>query len=369
MKHIELIIATLSLLFSSSHNFGQIDLGTAVNFVMFTSAGAFDNVGESQFVGDIGTNVGAITGFPPGTVTGDIHQANPTSLQAAVDVEDAYNYLTGVPCDSTISSALGDNQILTPYTYCVLTAAALSGELILDAENDPDALYVIKITGLLDFIGLSEISLINLASENNVYWQIDGAVNVGDSAVFRGNILANGALSFADGSNLEGRALSRVGAVSTINMNASLPINDALSIDLIKLEGKNMLSHNFISWSTASETNNNYFTLERTTDGVDYTKLTNINGAGTSSKTNDYNFSDFHIEGEINYYRLSQTDYDGISETFDLISIDNSKSYNSIIKIFNMMGQEVNKDYIGLRIIYFSNGDTLKICGKYVAGE
>lgn len=360
------IIAIFHLLFPPNFIFGQIDLGTAENFVMFTAAGAFDNVGESHFIGDIGTNVGAITGFPPGTVTGQIHQANPTSLQAAADVETAYNYLTSVPCDSVISSSLGSNQILTPYVYCILTAASLTGELILDGENNPDALFIIKITGVLDLIGLSKITLINSVAVNNVYWQIDGAVNIGDSAVFNGTILANGAMSFADGSKINGHALSRQGAITTVNMSAALPIDYSLPLELIDFKGENMISHNLLTWSTASEVNNSYFTIERTTDGANFKEVDKINGAGSSSTILYYTLSDYDFEGKINYYRLTQTDYDGASETFELISINNLKYPKKMIKAVNMLGQEVDNDYTGLRIIYYSNGEFLKVYGKYV---
>ena len=368
MKNIKTILFIFSLLTSCSFNFGQVDLGTAANFVMFTSAGAFDNVGESHFIGDIGTNVGAITGFPPGTVAGEIHHENPTSLQAAADVEDAYNFLTGVPCDSTLGNELGTGQVLKPYTYCILTAALLTGELFFDAENNSDAIFIIKVTGLIDVIAFSEVKLLNSAKASNIYWQIDGAVNVGDSAFFKGTILANGALSFAVGSDIDGRGLSRVGAISTVSMNASLP-GDALPIKLIKFEGTNMLTYNLISWSTASEINSDYFIVERTTDGINFVELIVVNAAGTSSFTNNYTYSDFDFERKINYYSLTQTDYDGESETFNLISINNLHTPKKIVKIANMMGQEIKKDYTGLRIIYFSNGEVLKIHGKYVPGK
>jgi hypothetical protein len=364
MKNKNLIITTFSLLVTSSFNFGQIDLGTAAGFVLFTSVGAIDNVGPSHFIGDIGTNAGAITGFPPGTLTGVIYHEDTISLQVAADVEDAYNYLTGIPCDSIISEELGGGQILTPYTYCVLTAAALIGELILDAENDPNALFIIKIAGVLDVIGLSEIILINAASASNVYWQIDGAGNIGENTVFNGTILGNGALSFADSVELNGRGLCRQGAISTSTMSAIVPDDNSLPIELIYFKGINMQNHNLISWSTASELNNNYFTLEMTTDGLTFIELVRVSGAGTSSYSNVYTYSDFDFDPAINYYRLTQTDYDGEFESFNLISINNLPTQHNIIHIFNMMGQQVDKDYSGLRVIYFSNGETLKVIGK-----
>ncbi len=369
MKNKTLILAAFGLLFSPNFSFGQINLGTASSFALFTSVGAIDNIGPSNFIGDIGTNAGTISGFPPGTLSGQIFQENPTTLQVAADVEDAYNYLTGVPCDSTLGNALGDNQILTANVYCILTAASLNGDLILDGENNPGALFIIKIGGVLDVIGLSKVLLINSASVSNVYWQIDGAVNVYDSAVFRGTILANGALTFYNAAAMHGNALTRQGAISTLNSTVTISSQSAMPVELIKFEGKNKHTHNLISWSTASEINNSHFTLERTTDGFNYTEVIRINGVGTSSSINNYTYSDFDFEKKQNYYRLSQTDYDGESETFEAISIDNSRAPVHILKVVNMMGQEVDEASTGLRVIYFDNGEVIKISGKYLDNQ
>ena len=369
MKNKKLLLATFSLLISSNFTFGQINLGTASSFVLFTSVGAIDNVGPSNFVGDIGTNAGAITGFPPGTLTGVIHQENPTTLQAAADVESAYNDLTGVPCDSLIGNALGGGQILTPYVYCVSTAASLTGELILDGEGDPNAVFMIKITGLIDAIGLSTVTLINSATANNVYWQIDGAVNIGAGAIFKGVILANGALSFADGADFTGNGLCRQGAISTSTNTATVPIVSGMAIELIEFQGENKHTRNLLFWSTASETNNSHFTLERTTDGIYYIELARINGAGTSTSTHSYSYTDFNFEKKQNYYRLKQTDYDGAYETFGLISIDNFNGPSGIVRVVNMLGQEVDRESTELRIIYFNNGEILKIDGTYVQNQ
>jgi hypothetical protein len=364
MKIKKLLLSFVYLMFISNFTFGQVDLGTASNFALFTVAGAIDNVGPSHFVGDVGTHAGAITGFPPGTLTGQIHEANPTTLQAAADVENAYNYLGGIPCDSVLGNAL-EGLTLAPMVYCILTAAALNGDLILDGENNPNALFIIKITGVLDVIGIaSKIILINSASASNVFWQIDGAVNVGESVIFNGTILANGALSFAQGSELIGHGLSRVGAINTNNMTVTNGV--LLPIKLMKFEGKNMHTHNLLTWSTASEVNNDYFTIERTTDGLNYVEIIRINGAGTSSSINKYTYADFDFEKKLNYYRLKQTDYDRASETFNKIAINNFQTSKSIIKVLNILGQEVDLDYTGLRIIYFNNGEILKISGKYV---
>jgi len=66
-----------------------------------------------------------------------------------------------------------------------------------------------------------------------------------------------------------------------------------------------------VSWSTASEINNNYFTVERSADGINFTSLSDIKGAGNSNTVLDYNYRDNNpIEGT-GYYRIKQTDFNG----------------------------------------------------------
>lgn len=138
----------------------------------------------------------------------------------------------------------------------------------------------------------------------------------------------------------------------------------ALPIELLTFYGTNEDSYNLLTWSTATETNNDYFILERSSDGYNWTEVSRIDGAGNSSQTLNYSFKDFGFKNGINYYRLTQTDYNGQHETFNIIAINNYKESPKILKTTNMMGQEVSNDFEGLRIVYYSDGTTLKRVGR-----
>lgn len=97
-----------------------------------------------------------------------------------------------------------------------------------------------------------------------------------------------------------------------------------LPIELVAFYGKNLLGENVIHWTTLSETNNAYFTLERSVNGTSFDKLAIVNGAGNSTEKRSYCFIDKQPAKGINYYRLKQTDIDGKNETFSIISIDNN---------------------------------------------
>jgi len=84
-----------------------------------------------------------------------------------------------------------------------------------------------------------------------------------------------------------------------------------LPIELLSFKGRPEKDRVMLSWETATETNNDYFTIEKSLDGVSWEPIGTVPGAGTSLFTNTYEFPDFHPDIGTNYYRLSQTDYDG----------------------------------------------------------
>lgn len=94
-----------------------------------------------------------------------------------------------------------------------------------------------------------------------------------------------------------------------------------LPIELKSFSGKVNDGTIQLNWVTSAEINNEYFTLERSIDGMNYTTLGNVQGAGNSTQDKNYSYSDDGPTEGDNYYRLSQTDYDGKSETFPPIHL------------------------------------------------
>lgn len=145
------------------------------------------------------------------------------------------------------------------------------------------------------------------------------------------------------------------------NTTASLYCPLTLPIELLSFSVENVDNENVVNWVTASERDNDYFTIEHSSDGYNWNSIGKIDGGGTNNSGNMYVYihEDFYMG--VNYYRLKQTDYNGESETFEIISIDNSIKQKEIMKVYNMMGQEVNLEYIGLKIIIYSDGSTKKL--------
>lgn len=320
-------------LFCINKNYGQApNLGITYNFAVFTAVGAFENNGETQIIGDIGTNIGSFTGFSIGTVEGDIHVTDSISAIAATDVNIAYNYLLDVACDSILDPIIGNNQILTPYAYCISAATALQGDLILDGQGNSNAIFIIKIDGAFSSSKFSNVILTNSASTNNVYWQINGAVELGDSSIFRGTIIANGAISILESTLLYGRGLSRAGAISLHKNTIIKPTPPVLlPIELQDFTANFTNNKVEIAWCTSSETNNTHFTIRRSNDGIYFESIDVIVGAGTSNLNQYYNTSDNYPFNGISYYQLVQTDFNSNKTYSNIISISIEKAFNVTI--------------------------------------
>lgn len=100
-----------------------------------------------------------------------------------------------------------------------------------------------------------------------------------------------------------------------------------------------------ISWTTASETNNDYFTVERSPDGATWENIATVDGAGHSTEVLNYSFTDDDPRNGINYYRLTQTDLDGKSETFYIIACEyEAKPY--VMNIYSITGQLISSSIV-----------------------
>jgi hypothetical protein len=201
-------------------------LNTVACYTVFSGNGAVTNTGVSFVAGDVGTNVGLTTGFQAENVTGTIHP-NPdvSTAQCAFDLNNVYTYLNTLPVDIELlfPAAFGQNLVLTPHTYLLNAATVVTGTVFLNAQDNPDAVFVIKISGALSTSTYATVVLQNGAQAKNVFWKIDGATSLSDYASFKGTLIGNnGAVILNTGTTIEGRVLSTSGAISTFGINAQM---------------------------------------------------------------------------------------------------------------------------------------------------
>jgi hypothetical protein len=96
-----------------------------------------------------------------------------------------------------------------------------------------------------------------------------------------------------------------------------------LPIELTSFTGKCVSGEVELKWTTATETENNFFTIEKSMDGTNFIAIAEIQGAGTSNSPIDYTDLDSNPYSGITYYRLKQTDFDGTYTYSDIIAVNN----------------------------------------------
>ncbi|WP_443632923.1 thrombospondin type 3 repeat-containing protein [Candidatus Marifrigoribacter sp. Uisw_064] len=207
-------------------------LGTVADFALFAKNGAVGNTGISGVNGNIGSNTNAVSGYGGGVHIGTVETINPVTQQAADDLDDAYDALmlleptitndnTGRPIDLPLHTANFFNEFIVPGVYEITTAGSVAGTIVLDAQGNPDSIFVLRFGGAISVAANTNMVLINGAKRCNIFWLggagvAAGAVNIGASSIVSGYFFANiGASNSGAGVFLAGGQFSISGAVNT----------------------------------------------------------------------------------------------------------------------------------------------------------
>lgn len=94
-----------------------------------------------------------------------------------------------------------------------------------------------------------------------------------------------------------------------------------LPVEMINFEGESKAILNELTWSTLSEVNCSHFEIERSEEGMIFTKIGKVDGAGTTLEQSDYRFHDTEVEAKMYYYRLKQVDFNGAYEYSDILAL------------------------------------------------
>ncbi len=231
------IISTVLILLSpfvvQAATVTTVNLGTAENFAILAGTG-ITNVPTSVITGNVGLSPAAggnYAGLTLAEVTGTIYAVdafgpagsvnNPGLLTTAKnDLTTAYlNAASRIPTQtfSTTDNQLG-GQTLTSGVYAFghgdtanLTAAS---PLILDAQGDPNAVFIFQASSDLVTASNSTVSLINGAQACNVFWQVTSSATLGTGSTFVGTIMALTSITVTTDVTIQGRVLARNGAVT-----------------------------------------------------------------------------------------------------------------------------------------------------------
>ncbi len=203
----------------------QITLGNTVSTFAVLGGSTVTNTGNTTISGNVGVSPGtAITGFPPGVITGVVHSADAPALQAQTELTTAYTTVFNLPCPpgNVLTGIDLGGLTLTPGVYCFATTAQLTGTLTLNALGNPAAEFIFQIGTALTTASGSAVVLINQAEAANVFWQTGTSATFGSTSSVAGNFLALASISFGNLVSLQGRALARNGAVTLIGDSISI---------------------------------------------------------------------------------------------------------------------------------------------------
>jgi len=202
-----------------------VDLATVSPFVVLGGT-SVTNTGPSVLNGNLGVSPGtSLTGFGlPAVVNGATHENDEVAAQAQSDLTTAYNVAAEQPIAADLSGTDLGNRTLNPGAYRYSSSALLTGPLTLNAQGDPNAVFVFEIGSALTTESGSSVNLINGASPCNVYWQVGSSAELGTTTKFVGNLMALSSISLNNAVAVEGRMLARNGQVSLINDVLSAPL-------------------------------------------------------------------------------------------------------------------------------------------------
>ena len=201
-----------------------VDLRSCATFIAL-AATTVTSTGGGVYNGNVGLWPGTeVVGFPPATVPLPyaIHINDAAAIQAQADLLLAYQDAEGRSLAPITLSGNQGGKTLTPGLYkSTSTLAISSGDLTLDAQGDPNGVFIFQIASGFDMTSDRKIVLSGGAKAANIFWQVGSSATFGTTSVIKGTVLALTSVTMLAGATLEGRALALNAAVTLNNANFS----------------------------------------------------------------------------------------------------------------------------------------------------
>jgi hypothetical protein len=291
-----------------------VDLKSASSFAALAAAGIV-NTGNTVLTGDIGSYpTTTISGFPPGVFSGTNHAGDAVTQAAMLDLASAYTDAAGRTVTATLPTELSGATLNAGVYNSVSGTFNNTGALILDGQNNANAVFIFKMATTLITDASSSITLINGAVWTNVFWQVGSSATLGASSTLEGTILAHTSITVNNSATLHGHlfagAIAPSGAL-TIDNGTTFPVE--LTTFTAALRDKIVE----LNWITATEINNYGFIIQRSqalkadVPNYNWTKVAFVKGAGYSNSQKNYTYDDNSVSYGGYVYRLKQLDNNG----------------------------------------------------------
>lgn len=201
-----------------------VNLGSAESFAILAGS-TITNTGSSTVTGDIGLHPGsAVTGYDDGAdsithLDGALYVSDAAGVaeDAKTDLGAAYVDAANRPGATEIGTELGGEVLVGGVYDSADTTFEITGLLTLDAEDDPDTVWIFQMGSSLLTASASDFLLINGADACNVFWQVGSSATLGSNSTFVGTIMAQESISLGSAVTVYGRTLARTAAVTLIS--------------------------------------------------------------------------------------------------------------------------------------------------------
>jgi len=227
LRFIPLLIAPLLIVMTSTPirtlaAQPTVNLGTTSGFAVLAGSG-ITNTGATTINGSVGGDIGlapgsAFTGRDDATgkvtMTGAVHIADPTAVKAKDDLVTAFDDAAGRTPVTIIATELGGAN-LKPGVYASDSGTfEITGTLTLDAQGDPDGVFIFLTRTTLVTAGASNVNLIGSARFCRTFWKVGSSATLGTNSHFVGHIFALESITATTGATVQGQLLARNGAVT-----------------------------------------------------------------------------------------------------------------------------------------------------------
>jgi hypothetical protein len=224
-----LLTSLSSLLFAGSAlgAAASVGLGTAAPFSVLAGS-TVTNTGPTTMFGDLGLSPGSsVTGAPQ--VLGETHVDDAVAIAAKNDLTTAYNDAASRPSNGSAGTDLAGRVFLPGVRTASSSLLLSSGSVTLNAEGDPNAVFIFQIGSTLTTASNTSVTLVNGAQACNVFWQVGSSATLGTGTSFVGTIMALATITANTAATIHGRLLAQTGAVN-LDTNTITTSNCASSV-------------------------------------------------------------------------------------------------------------------------------------------
>jgi hypothetical protein len=206
------LLASMALAATALAAPAKVGLATATSFSVLAGS-TVTNTGPTTMFGDLGLSPGSsVTGAP--VVLGQTHVSDAVAIEAKNSLTTAYNDAAGRPTEGSAGTDLAGQTFTAGVRTASSSLLLSSGSVILDAQGDPNAVFIFQIGSTLITGSNTTVQLINGAQACNVFWQVGSSATLGTGTRFVGTVMAAETITANTAATIHGRLLAQTAAVN-----------------------------------------------------------------------------------------------------------------------------------------------------------